>query len=229
MKILKLFIFLLLVVSCSKKEQIKKFENVLGKENSETLTSMVLEFENGFLKRQYPDLNTEKAYRQYLKELENNSTGNWAKPSKKSREIFNKSNLRYEIYRIPDSVWIEKNPDTLHFKYDKSTIKTKWKYLNENGKFEYGVSESSISFNEPKNEDSLIELRKKYIDVNYVGKYRRALYSISKNNKFVSEYLDMTDAAGILDPRMVAANMLSDDVDLNNYFIKRLIVTEIAN
>jgi len=229
MKILKIFIFLLLISSCSNNEQIAEFENILGTENSQTLTNLVHVFENDFLKRQYPELKTEKAYRQYLTELENNSTGNWAKPSKKSRDIFNESKLRYEIYRIPDSVWVEKSPDSSHFKYDKSTIKTKWKYLNENGEFEYGVSESSISFNEPKNEDSLIELRKKYIDVNYVGKYRGALYSISKHNKFISEYLDMTDAAGILDPRMVAAKMLSNDVDLNNYFIKRIIVTEIAN
>lgn len=201
----------------------------MGTENSQTLTNLVHEFENDFLKKQYPELNTEKAYRQYLTELENNSTGNWAKPSEKSREVFNKSKLRYEIYRIPDSVWIEKNPDTSHFKYDKSTVKTKWKYLNENGEFKYGISESSIGFYEPKNEDSLIDLRKKNIDINYVGKYRRALYSISKNNKFITEYLDMTDAAGILDPRMVADKMLSNNVDLNDYFIKRLIVTEIAN
>ena len=229
MKILKIFIILILTFSCSNEKVIAEFEIVLGAENSQTLTNLVHEFENDFLKKQYPDLNTEMAYRQYLTELENNSTGNWKKPSKKSREIFNSSKLRYEIYRIPDSVWIEKSPDTSHFKYDKSTVKTKWKYLNEDGEFKYGVSESSIGFEEPKNEDSLIELRKKYIDVNYVGKYRRALYSVSKHNTFITEYLDMTDAAGILDPRMVAAKMLSNNVDLNDYFIKRLIITEIAN
>ncbi len=63
MKYIKLFFILILIVSCSNKKRITEFENILGKENSETLTYLVSDFENDFLKRNYPNLDIEKAYR----------------------------------------------------------------------------------------------------------------------------------------------------------------------
>ncbi|WP_298239465.1 hypothetical protein [uncultured Algibacter sp.] len=227
MKFINLIIILLLTVGCSNKKNIANFEKILGKENSETLTFLVNDFETDFLKKQYPELSTEMSYREFLKELENNSTGNWRKLSAIGREMFNKNNLKYEIYRIADSVWIEKNPDTLYYKFEKNTIKTKWKFLNENGEFEFGTSESSIALDEPKNEDSLINRRKKYTDINYVGKYRKALYSVADKNRLINEYLDLTFKAGTIDPRLIASKMLNSNVDLSDYFIKRLIITEI--
>ncbi len=65
------------------------------------------------------------------------------------------------------------------------------------------------------------------MSINYHGKYRAALKSVANDNKFIAKYLDMTEAAGILHPPMLAYEMLNDKVDFSNYFIKRLIVTEI--
>ncbi len=66
------------------------------------------------------------------------------------------------------------------------------------------------------------------MDINYVGSYTRALNSIENKSRFLIGYLDMRDAAGTIDPRLIAYRMLDNKVDLNDYFIKRLIVTEIV-
>ncbi len=219
---------MILIVSCSNEKQISEFENVLGKENSRTLTYLVSDFENDFLKRNYPNLNTEQAYHKFLTELENNTTENWKKPSEQSRKRFDNSNLKLEIYSIPDSIWIEKDSEKMTLSNAGPMIIIKRKSLKSNGTFGYSTSETSFNYSNSVNEDSIINSRKKYVDINYLGKYRRALNSISKHHKFIEKHLYMTELAGILDPRLVAAEMLDKNVDFSDYFIKRLIVTEIA-
>ena len=78
------------------------------------------------------------------------------------------------------------------------------------------------------NEDSIIESRKNWISINSVGNYSRALRSIQNKSAFLSEFLELREAAGVLDPRLIAYNMLESKVDLDDYFIKRLIITEIV-
>ncbi len=226
-KYLVLIICFLFVLGCTSKGQINTFEAILGKSNADVLTYLVDDFENDFLQKQYPNLTIEEAYVQYLIELDNDMSGNWKKPSISKRIILDKNNLKYQIYALPDSVWLETNQDEMLIKGDTATVKTRWKYINEKGSFDYAFDESSISRNEPKDIDSLLNIRKKYIDINYVGKYRKALKAISKNNKFVKEYIDYTDAVGNIDPRMIAGKMLMAKVDVSDYFIKRLIITEI--
>ncbi|AXT50320.1 hypothetical protein D1818_05555 [Aquimarina sp. BL5] len=227
MKYIKLFFILILIVSCSNEKQISEFENVLGKENSKTLTYLVSDFENDFLKRNYPDLNTEQAYHKFLNELENNTTGNWKKTSKKSRKVFDNSNLKLQVYGIPDSVWIERNPDTLSLNNSVPRVKTRRKFLKQDGTYWIGMSESSFNDLKSQSDDSIIKLYKKYNEINYYGKYRAALKSVAGQSDFIKEYLDMTEAAGILDPRLIAAEILNKNVDVSDYFVKRLIVTEI--
>ena len=112
MKFIKTFIFFILFISCSdKKAEINtsEFDKVLGKENIKTLDFLVSDFENDFLKRQYPNLDTENAYRQFLTELRDEKNENWKSISEKARNKFKSSDLRLEMYEFPDSVWILKN------------------------------------------------------------------------------------------------------------------------
>lgn len=51
MKLIHLIIISLLTFSCSNKNGITEFENILGKENSKTLTYLVNDFEYNFIKR----------------------------------------------------------------------------------------------------------------------------------------------------------------------------------
>ncbi|MCL8008958.1 hypothetical protein M8845_16120 [Gelidibacter japonicus] len=230
MKYIHPIIILFLTFSCSNQKEITEFEKVLGKENSETLTYLVNDFESDFLKSQYPDLGTKKAYNQFLKELSNGQTEYRQKISENSREYFEKSNLRLEIYSIPDSIWIERDPDKLTFnKNNNPTLNIKRKYLRPDGTFRYGTSISSFQYKEPMDEDSIIiESRKNWNDINYDGRYSRALNAISNKSDFLTEYLKIRDAAGMIDPRFIAERMLESKVDLNDYFIKRLIITEIV-
>ena len=228
MKFINLIIILLLTISCSNEKDIAEFEKVLGKENSKTLTYLVNDFESDFLKRQYPNLDTKKAYKQFLTELSKGQTEYWKNISKSSREYLEKSNLRLEIYSVPDSIWIERDPEKLTLSFsDIPMLKIKRKYLMPDGTFGFSISESSFRYKEPINEDSIIESRKNWVDINYAGSYTRALNSISNKSRFLTEYLNVRDAAGTIDPRLIADRMLETKVDLNDYFIKRLIVTEI--
>ena len=219
----------LLTFSCSNEKDIAEFEKVLGKENSETLTYLVNDFESDFLKRQYPNLDTKRAYKQFLTELSKGETEYWKKISKSSREHLKESDLRLEIYSVPDSIWIERDPEKLTLSYsDLPMLKIKRKYLMPDGTLGFSTSESSFRYKEPIDEDSIIDSRKNWNGINYVGSYTRALNSISNKSRFLTGYLDMRDAAGTIDPRLIAHRMLESKVDLNDYFIKRLIVTEIV-
>ena len=230
MRYINLIIILLLTFSCSNQKEITEFEKVLGKENSETLTYLVNDFESDFLKRQYPNIGTKKAYNQFLKELSKGQTEYLQKISKKSREYLEKSNLRLEIYSVLDSIWIERDPEKLTFNNNNNpTLIIKRKYLRPDGTFRYETEVSSFRYKEPRDEDSIIiESRKNWIDINYDGSYSRALNAISNKSHFLTEYLKIRDASGKIDPNMIAERMLESKVDLNDYFIKRLIITEIV-
>ncbi|TXG34853.1 hypothetical protein [Seonamhaeicola maritimus] len=229
MKFINLIIILLLTFSCSNEKEIAEFERILGKENSETLTYLVNDFESDFLKRQYPNLDTKSAYKQFLNELSNGQTKYWEKISKSSKQYLEKSNLRLQIYSVPDSIWIERDPEKLTSSNNNiPMLKIKRKYLMPDGTFGYSTSESSFRYKEPIDEDSIIESRKNWIDINYVGSYSRALNSISNKSDFLIDYLDIREAAGTIDPKFIADRMIKSKVNVTDYFIKRLIITEIV-
>lgn len=221
-------IFLLLIFSCSNQKDIAEFEKILGKKNTKTLSYLVDDFESNFLKRQYPNLDTKKAYEQFLMELSKGQMTYWKKISSRSREYLAKSDLMLEVYSVPDSVWIERDPKKLLLANSGvPMLKIKRKYLNPDGTIGFSTSESSFNYKEPINEDSIIQSRRRWKDINYVGSYTRALNSISNKSTFLTDFLDMRDVAGMIDPRLTAKMMLKSKVDLNNYFVKRLIITEI--
>lgn len=113
MKVLKLFLVLLFFLGCSENENIKQFETVLGKENSETLTYLMEGFENEVLKKQYPDLNSKKAYRQFLIDLRDKNQDSRETFYKVNQKVFDSSTLKLEMYCVPDAVWITKSKDSL--------------------------------------------------------------------------------------------------------------------
>ncbi|MBA6153189.1 hypothetical protein [Gelidibacter maritimus] len=225
-----LLLILILTFGCSNQKDIKEFEAILGKENSETLTYIVNDFESDVLKRKYPNISTKKAYNQFLKELSQNQTEIRQKVSEDSRNLFEKSNLKLEIYSVPDSIWIERDSEKLAInKYNNPTLKIKRKYLRADGTFRYGTSISSLQDQEPIDEDAIIiESHKNWNELNYDGRYSIALNAIANKSDFLNEYLKVRDASGIIDPKYIAERMLESKVDLNDYFIKRLIITEIV-
>jgi len=224
MKIFKIIITLLLFIGCSENENpTTEFDKILGKENVETLNLLVSEFENDFLKRQYPNLDTKSAYKKFAIEISEGKTEQLLEFSEKTRSIFNKSNLRLDIYCVIDSTWIEKNPWN-----DKTLlVKGRTKCLKPDGTFENGSME--MPFNE--NEISRDSIQKKYmnfVESNYNGKYLKAINSISDKSDFLSSFAKNRTNFGIIVPELIAKQMLAHNVDFDSYYIRRLIVLELS-
>ncbi len=105
----KLLIILILTFSCSQKQtdnRITEFEKVLGERETKSLNLLVSDFEKN-LRKIYPNLLIEKAYRQYLTDMISRSTADWNKfqfQSDKTNTEFNESGLWDEIY-TKDSVY----------------------------------------------------------------------------------------------------------------------------
>jgi len=217
MKFIKTIIILFLICSCTNDKQIAEFESVFGKEKSETLTFLVSDFENDFLKNQYPNLSTVEAYKYFLHQFAIQDTSNFRKMSNKSEKRFNKNDFRFEINSYVDSAWIEKH-----------TVKFKLKFKNENNVFDYKTSEGGIpSWLINAETDSIIQFYTQRVEVNNAGRYWKALKQVSKNNDFIIDYIDKTKASGGgFIPVILAQQMLKSDLDYSDYFIKRIIVTE---
>ena len=218
-KILKLFIFLLLIVSCSNKEQIAEFENILGKENSETLTSMVAEFENGFLRNKYPDLNSEQAYERLLTEMRDSKLQSWNKLPNFDKSRFENSQLKHEIYSYVDSVWIETN--------EGPKIVRQYRYLDIDT-FRKRKSWTSYRPQDKKNKDSLIQNFYTWTDLNYNGRFWVALKETCEKNRFITDYLNIANSAGPVQPEIMVDRMLDANLNYSDYFIKRIIVTGLS-
>ncbi|WP_073317786.1 hypothetical protein [Aquimarina spongiae] len=207
--------------NCSGNEYIEEFENVLGKKNSETLNFLVSDFENDFLKKQYPNLSKKKAYQRFLVELSNLEIEHWQKISKEAREVFKRSDLRLEIYCVADTSWLDLNPAET----TSPLIRTKLKCKTEDGSIM--VDSSAVPFNHKISDlDSILKMHENFVETNFEGKYNKALNSISDSSPFMTKYVEIRNSFGILPPEMVASEMIESDVDVDDYFIKRLIITE---
>ena len=71
-----------------------EFEKILGKENSETLTLMVSDFEIGFLKTKFPNLTSDKAYERILIEMSNSNSLSWNELPKFDKTRFEQSPIK---------------------------------------------------------------------------------------------------------------------------------------
>jgi hypothetical protein len=231
--------FLLLIISCADKKpdnQTSEFVKVLGIENVATLDFLVSDFENDFLKRQYPNLDTENAYRRFLTELRDEKTENWKSISDKARNKFNASDLRIEMYEFPDSVWIIENSDFDKIESDSLDyirlpapyVKSRYKFTKPDGTTEYSYSRSSAEDISRVDYDSIINRELNSLSFNYTGKYLSALESVKNRSEFLSELYKVKSSFGILMSYEVAEIMLEFNVNLNDSLIRKIIVTEIV-
>lgn len=208
--------FLALIINCSDKkaeEKIAEFDRILGKENIATLNYLISDFENDFLKSQYPNLNTENAYEQFLIEIRDGKTNYWKRISQKARDKFKSSDLRLEIYEFPDSVWIEGND-----------IKSRFAYKNDDGSTDYGIGFHSVNLKV--NIDSLIQAEYNTSRLNYAGKYMQAIDKIKNENGFLEIFYDVKNTAGYIHPEIMAEILLKQKPDFANRIVKSLIVSE---
>jgi len=235
----KLFILFTFFTSCSNQptdNRILEFEKILGRENIETLNYLVSDFENDYLKNQYPTLKTEDAYLKFLNNLLEDKILNWGNYYKKNKEFFNKSQLIKELYRFPDSVWIIENSnfdkvedDSIALLYSKTPyIKMRYKELNENEDFEYYYSRLYTDIKPNTNYDSIINSTYKRAEFNGAGKYIQALFAIKDTDTFTNKYFDVKQNGGILPLKFFIKGALSLDPNFNDYFHKRIVLLEVV-
>ena len=228
LKSLILTVLLLAVWSCSNDKFVAEFESTLGNENSQFLTELVFDFENDFLKRQYPNLEIESAYKKLMLELRDGQIDDWKKISTKSRNKFEKSLLKSEIYQYPDSVWVEKDTAEMTIKSKQPVIKSRFKYVSIDGTIEYLEAESSIPPMEYADIAWLLKRQKESPEFNTSGKYFQALYKVKDRDEFFKKFYERKNSMGFIGAETLASVMLYENVDFNDYLIKRIIMLEIV-
>ncbi|WP_191859287.1 hypothetical protein [Hanstruepera ponticola] len=104
----QLILILILTFNCSQNQtdkRILEFEKILGQKETKTLNLLVADFEKN-LKKVYPDLTTEKAYRKYMTEFVSKPTTDLEKfkfLSDKEYSEFSQSELWKEVYKYDSS------------------------------------------------------------------------------------------------------------------------------
>ena len=234
MRYINFFIILFLTFGCSNKKGTTEFENILGKENSETLTSLVNHFENDFLKKQYPNSELNESYKQFLIDYKNGSLENWQPLPKKISDIYNASELEKEMYYHPDSVWILPNStfdkveeDSLLFvDINRPYVKLRRKDLifSKPDKIVYEYKRHYIKIDSITNLDSLINkiMNIKYVNY-YNGKYVRAIHNMRKLGGFFERF---SDQKMVNNDKKEFCELALKKADLNNKLVRRLIVLE---
>lgn len=236
LKIVSIFL-LLLFISCSNTENEKysrQFDEALGEKNTETLTELVSNFEHGFLKNQYPNTNATKAYQQFLIDIKNKNI-NWQNHAQKSKNIFLSSDLRRAIYRVPDSVWLVKNPkedrneDSLAIlDLGKPYLKIRYTSLNSQGDEVYTYARRYLKSESTINLDSIIKEEKRTLQFNTNGNYIKALSVIKNKNEFLKKLYDIKIRAGILPAKQIAHELITYKVDVNDPLHRKIIVLELV-
>ena len=211
----KVIFILFAMISLSYYSQQIEFEKTLGKENVETLNSLIEDFETKTLKNEYPNLKTENAYKAFLKDILKYNY------SLLENRIFPESKLKLNIYCVSDSIWFEEK--SLSSGKKRKIIKTKYKCLNPKGKIIYSRS-GYFSDNERSKTLKLVENQKEDVQINFNSIYLKALEEISNKSKFVEYYLKNIKMTGTPIPPFRMSNyILKNDIDINDYFTKRLI------
>lgn len=106
MKKLVFLFCLVFIICCENKntDSIKEFETTLGKKNIEVLNLLVNKFEL-FLSKEYPSLEIEDAYYQFLLDIKNNKEFESDYfLSEEDRQVYIKSGFKNEIYDSENNV-----------------------------------------------------------------------------------------------------------------------------
>ena len=239
MQLTYIILFGLLAISCStwsqeRSNDLKGFNDFLGKDKATTLNSAVESFDQ-FLRTNYSDLDNQskrtKAFLGYLEQnFEPDST--WDLPTKKNQKIisdFESSGLRkdiwtfgYEDYEPQYDIYEILPPE----KQDTSNIQ-------DLGELDLDLIEEEIiplsnidSAEIAKREKEMEERIKNSLHFNNYGQYLYALTKYTLNDTTIQDYVDAKIVAGDISPVLIASGLLSQEIDFEDPFIKRILVTE---
>jgi hypothetical protein len=190
--------------------------------NSENLDLLLLDFETNFLKKNYPDKNIQNSYKKFLKDFFENKIELNSDLLQNGEKILENNNLKFHIYNVIDSIWVGKS---LISESTEKVLITKYKHLNTNGEFDYAISETS--------QNNLILKRstlEKYKEPNLNGIFFESLKRASLKSELLKPYVENLNINGsFMSPLVLVGNILNNKVDLNSYFVRIIILTNIVH
>lgn len=211
-----IFLFSVLLVSCSSAEKKSKFDEIIGPEHSQAYKDIIEDFEENKLDKIYPDLEADKSYQRLLKDiLDRKIEISDLKTEKGERTFYN--TLQKELECTTDSVWIGEN----------HTVFTKRKCWNPKTQTYHYKNVDVASFRQGMNKDSIINSFKNLVVFNNYGNYIDALKAHNPKSEFLSGYIQMKEAAGDIAFYIIAENMIKANVNFNTPIMKRILITEI--
>jgi len=225
-KLYEKIIFILIVltlIACQNQDQdsrIEKFENFLGKENSELLSKKVESLDK-FLLINFKGYSLNEAYFEYLKIIESSGFENndWKyKGTGRAgiKELFEKSGFRREIWHRPDTVWLEEGD--VHWENI---------YIDKNDTTFVKGSTLSRDFDLIENKDSIINDYSQLLRFNLNGRFFRGLEQIKDSDSTLIYYIEDKRAATNISPTVLAGLLIYYKADFSDYFIKRIIAIEL--
>ena len=238
MKLNYIIVIGLLAISCStpsqeKNNNLKEFNEFLGQVKADALNSAVESFDQ-FLKTNFPDNESERteAFLEYMQEnLEPNST--WNLPTKINKKIiseFESSGLRKEI-------WIY-GYEEYEPQYDIYEVfpleETDTSDIQNLGELDLDVliEEEIIPISNidsaeiARREKEMEERMRNSLHFNNNGQFLYGLAKFNLSDTTIQGYIDAKIVAGDISPVLIASGLLSQNIDFEEPFIKRILVTE---
>jgi len=218
--ILRSIIILLLInISCTPKADYAAFKSTLGANNSAMLDALIVDFEQNYLNTHYKNKSMDDAYHHFLIDLKSGKINERIKASPDIIHSLKRSALYNELYVIIDTVWHNSEDDVYYIKN---------KYLQQDGTYESITTQSRLI--KRANIDINAEIKRLYEtkERNLASKYWQAIKQESISNAELNEYVQTIESLGSPMPHAMASGLLDAGLEIDNYLMKVLIVTELV-
>lgn len=218
---MKIELYIILIVltcmSCKNRNQLEiEFENHLPATDQKLLENIVSSYDN-LIKTVYNGKVDEfysliESNKPTLKELMKEEYCELVK-------MFDESNLEYKSKNVKyDSVYMSNQGNIISVMQEEDIIKDELQLDEEIEIFPQG---STV-------EEQLNEVKKRgYWRFISESSFKLALSKIAKNKPEIQEYVDRKDAVGYISPKLMAKSLLENNINENDYFIKRIIAIEL--
>ena len=203
-----------------------EFENSFGIKNVKILNELIRDFEEDILSKNYSTLSTDKAYESYLNDYVGSQLSNKEFNTTVSIKKFNRSRIKSLIYCNIDTVYV--GPSERAPEINIRAIITKYKCLDTEGKSLNAIIENYCC----EKEFDTAELTKKLKTMFYInnrGLFVKSLKKVKNKSNFLKQYLERIEITNeIRQPLLMSLLILENHYNLNDYFLKRIILLNIV-
>ncbi len=112
--------------------------------------------------------------------------------------------------------------------YEQFLIEIKNGNIDNWEKYRFQSKLTNSEFIESGLKDEIYSKEYKELEINYAGKYMKALKVIKNSDSLISGYYDVREIAGFVSPVLFASGILISDPDFSDYIHKRIVVLEFS-